>query len=471
VFVNTACRSKAHYLTPTIEVTASNSGLEPKSRLSECLAAIRIGDGLGHRFTRNVLWSALGTVASQSFTLISSACAARILGRIPYGQLGIVQSTLTMFGTFAGFGLGITATRYVAELRTVDPPRARRILGLSSLTAALTGSLLGLALIGLAPWLTQTLPGVRELITPLRYGALWLAFLAFNGAQNGSLSGLEAFHVIAKLNILRGVLTVPAVIIGAMVWGVPGVMAATACVAGIICICTARSLSVHCRAINLRPVFRSALSEISVLWRFSFPAVLAGCLVGPITWATHMLLLSNKTGFSEMAIITIATQWRAAIMFLPSTLAQPFLAMLTGIRAQNNRFQGSSLLKWTLLSVAILSAVPAIAVVLLSPLILRAYGPGYTDGTPILGLYAMVAVISSIANVIGHVIVSDGQMWPGFALNALWAAALLGFSFILVPTRGAMGLAESMLLAYGLHGITVYVYARRCVWDVNTRTK
>jgi len=55
------------------------------------------------------------------------------------GQLGMVQSTAGMFGIFAGFGMGLTANKHVAELKIKDPARAGRIIGLSSLVSWTTG--------------------------------------------------------------------------------------------------------------------------------------------------------------------------------------------------------------------------------------------------------------------------------------------------------------------------------------------
>ena len=54
----------------------------------------------------------------------------------------MIQSTVGMFGVFAGFGLGLTATKHVAEFRQSDPDRAGRIIGLSGLFAIGPGGLM-----------------------------------------------------------------------------------------------------------------------------------------------------------------------------------------------------------------------------------------------------------------------------------------------------------------------------------------
>jgi len=38
-----------------------------------------------------------------------------LLGTVGFGELGVIQSTVGMFGVFAGLGLGMTATKYVAS--------------------------------------------------------------------------------------------------------------------------------------------------------------------------------------------------------------------------------------------------------------------------------------------------------------------------------------------------------------------
>ena len=79
---------------------------------------------LGKRLLRGTIWTLLGTVVSRALGLGAAIFAARILGKAVYGELGILQSTVGMLGTFAGFGMGTTATKYVAELRSRNPAKA-----------------------------------------------------------------------------------------------------------------------------------------------------------------------------------------------------------------------------------------------------------------------------------------------------------------------------------------------------------
>src|SRR5580698_9969778 len=72
---------------------------------------------LSVRLARGVFWSLVGAVLARGLGVASSIIVARVLGITAFGEFTIIQSTVGLFGTFAGLGLGITATKYVAELR------------------------------------------------------------------------------------------------------------------------------------------------------------------------------------------------------------------------------------------------------------------------------------------------------------------------------------------------------------------
>lgn len=91
------------------------------------------------RFTIGTLWTLIGSVFASALSVAVSIMVAREMGKQIYGEFGVIQSTITMFQTFAGFGLGVTATRYVAEFKTKDPGRAGRIIQLTNLVSICTG--------------------------------------------------------------------------------------------------------------------------------------------------------------------------------------------------------------------------------------------------------------------------------------------------------------------------------------------
>lgn len=71
--------------------------------------------------------------------------------------------------------------------------------------------------------------------------------------------------------------------------------------------------------------------EISVLWRFSFPAALSSALVGPANWMCNVMLVNQSAGYGEMGIYNAAIQWNSIIIFLPALMSQVFLPLMTEI--------------------------------------------------------------------------------------------------------------------------------------------
>src|SRR5258708_12805579 len=96
---------------------------------------VLFGRSLRARFARAAFWSTGGSVSAQLGAFVSTIVCARILGPVDFGKLGIVRSTVLMFGTFAGLGLGAAASKYVADYRPTNPQRAARVIALFPLTS------------------------------------------------------------------------------------------------------------------------------------------------------------------------------------------------------------------------------------------------------------------------------------------------------------------------------------------------
>src|ERR1035437_1760311 len=159
---------------------------------TKAISGIWAADSLRGRFARGAVWSLIGAVISQGSNLAASVITARLLGREQFGEYGMIQSTVGMLGVFAGLGLGVTATKYVAEFRTLNPERAGRIIALGCAVAIVLGGLLALCLLAYAPVLAAKTLHAPGLADELRIASLLLFFNALNGAQTGALSGLEA---------------------------------------------------------------------------------------------------------------------------------------------------------------------------------------------------------------------------------------------------------------------------------------
>ena len=74
----------------------------------------------------------MGTALSKVLSTVSWVIVGRLLGKTGFGEIGMIQNTVGIFGAAAGFGMGMAATKYVAEYRRTDPNRAGRFIALAS---------------------------------------------------------------------------------------------------------------------------------------------------------------------------------------------------------------------------------------------------------------------------------------------------------------------------------------------------
>lgn len=177
---------------------------------------------LGARLARGTFWTVVGSVLSRVLGLGSSVVVARLIGRTAYGELGMIQLTAGMFGTFAGFGIGVTATKYVAQLRESQRSRCGRMIGLSLTVATLGGVVAGGCLFLFAPWLASSSLGAPHLTPLLKASAGSAVFGAIQGAYLGALAGFEAFRKVAWVNWFSSMLGVAVVVLGTVLDGLGG---------------------------------------------------------------------------------------------------------------------------------------------------------------------------------------------------------------------------------------------------------
>jgi O-antigen/teichoic acid export membrane protein len=399
------------------------------------------------RLGRNAIWAVLGSTSTRVSSLVAMIVVARLLSTARFGAFGIVQSTVITFQLFAGLGLGLTATKYIASLRVTDRARAGRVAALSLLFSAANGLLFGLVMFVSAEWIADHAFHVTELAEPLRLGSVLMLLSAISAAQAGCFSGLQAFKLSAYANVATAALSLVTTILGTIHFGVSGALSGMA--VGVLAGCSLNSILLHsaARDAGITIDFKHCLQEARILWSFSLPAGLSGIMVAPAMWLCTSLLV-RSAGLKEMGLFSAANQWFAALLFLPTVLEQVTLPMLASS-------EGGSAKRILALSVALngIIILPAAAVLAVaSPLIMRLYGPGFVQAWPTLVVVCLTTVVMAMQMPVGQLIISSDRMWWGCALNLAWALALTGFT-LLFGQHSALGLASARLLAYILHSL------------------
>ncbi len=413
---------------------------------------------IGYRLAKGMFWSMAGAVISRGLMMIASIFVARILGKTGFGEWGMVHSTVGMFGTFAGFGLGLTATKHVAEFRESDPARAGRIIGLSSLVATGTGGVMALGLFLFAPWLAEHTINAPHLAGVLRIGALILYLSALNGAQTGALSGFEAFKTIARVNLLTGVVSFPVLTFGAWRGGLEGAVWASAGNLAFNWLLNFLALRREAHRFGVPTAFRNCTAELPILWKFSLPAVLAGAMVGPVTWACNAMLVRQPGGYGERGVLNAARQWQTMLLFLPGMLGGVVLPILSEQIGKGDTRQSMKTMTSAIKVNALLVLPFVLLASLISPYIMGMYGAGFRSGWPTLVVVLFTTGLVAVQTPVGQVIAASGRMWMGFAMNTGWALVLIVCTLLLVR-HGSLGLAGAGAISYLVHAVWTFGFA------------
>lgn len=423
---------------------------------------------LGYRLARGAFWSLAGSFISRGLGLLAAILVGRMLGKDDYGALGIIQNTIGMFGTLAGFGMGLTANKHVAEFKQSDPARAGRIIGAASALAWLASGIMAVALFFAAPWLAAHTLSAPHLTGLLRLGALLLLLGGINGAQTGALSGFESFKTIARINLLSGLFSFPLMLLGAWQWGLVGVVWALILVQLLNCLLCYQAVRAEAARFHIPIVMKSTAADRRLFWSFSMPAVLAGVLNSFIGWGASALVVNQPGGYGDMGLYNAASRVKLLPEMFLGMLIAPMLPILSESfgKKDHHTFQRTLLFNFTL---AVLIIIPVSLVQAAAPaLTLLPFGAEYRGGLETVQWLMLHAVAYALIFPMGSILISMGEMWFSWMVNLLYAVLFGLGAWWLVPRHGAAGYAAAMVLAYVIANIPCVIFLYRKLPGVMT---
>ena len=413
------------------------------------------------RLTLGVFWSLAGAIIFRGLTLCASIVCARFLGKTGFGELGMIQSTVGTCGIFAGLGLGLTATKYVAAYRDKDPGKVGRILALSAVAAFLSSATIGVLLIAVARPLARDVLSASHLSGALAIGAGLVFFGGLNGAQTGALAGFEAFQTISKVNALAGLSSLPMVLFGVWRWGLDGAVWGLVASMAVNWLLNNRALRRECLRSGIPYDFGNCLRELRVLYEFSLPAFLASIVVGPALWVCNAILAHQPDGYSQLGLYTAADRWRLLILFVPTSIFGLVVPVLSNLYGTGDLLGFRRVLRINVLLNSGLVLVLAIVIAVFAHTFMSIFGTGFRAGWPILVILSFSALPEALNTVLGHPLIVSDAMWWRFGFDVLLAVLLIVAAAILIPRWGAFGLACGYGLTFSAVSSGLYLFGKR----------
>lgn len=420
---------------------------------------------LGRRFAKTSFWSFIGTALARSSGLLTSIILARLLGKIGYGQLGIIVSTVGALNVVGNIGLGLTTTRYVSHLRDSDPDGAGRTAGSALLVAFFSYGICSLALFIFAPLLTQRMLNAPLLANDLRLASGMLLLGGIDGVQLGILAGLEAFRSIAKVMLLRGGVNLVVTFLCAWRFGFRGAVAAMVLMALFGALANHNGIRKSAAAAKVRIIYKFDRTQFKLLWSFSLPAFMVALLGLPSVWVVNAFLVNQPNGYQEMALLTAATQWGAVANLVPTVLSSAGVSIQSNLLGAGDHQNFHKMVRYNfLLQVGGMVSV-VVLIMISSPWIMWFYGKDFSAGSSVLVIMCVGWVLMSVGSVFWDSMVSAGRIWWGFSFKLLSACVLLLASWWLIGI-GARGVAIANVLSFGCFAVLqggYYLWKRKAV--------
>ena len=402
---------------------------------------------IAKRMMSGAFWSFTGTALGKFFVFLTGIICARILGKEQFGELGMVRSTIGMFIILGAGGIGVTATRFISLYRRDQQAHAASIYKLSTRFATTLGILTTLILLFSAGFLANNILESPKLTFSLIIGCFVLFLSILNSSENGTLAGFEDFRAIAFNTLIGSIVESVGMIVGAYFFQIEGAIGGFGI--GVLALYLANKLSairdlrknsIHSKG---QPVFKE---DWKLIYQYCIPATLSALSVTPVFWIIRsMLVRSNDYG--ELGIFEAADQWKVILLFIPGTICQIVLPIMSSI-TDSKTFRRT--LMGNLALIGGIATFLSIASWILASFIMPLYGEAFTDTTP-LTLLAISTIPTAIAQILEMTLYSRNKIWTCFTYNMLWGVAAVILSYIFLQQyHGASGIALAILIAYCL---------------------
>ena len=419
---------------------------------------------VANRLLKGIRWNIIAEVLNRGSIFASNIIIAQLIGLKSFGKIAIIQSTILAITGVAQLSMGITATKYVAELRTKNCNRINNILGLCSQVTAVTGFLFAAGVFLAAPWIAVDVLDAADLTSLLRIASVAILFSAINAFQIGTLAGLEAFDVIAKLGFIQGCITIGAISVLTWVFSITGAALALSINSIISCILYRWFMTAELNKQSLKVEYNRAWNEKGVFFFFALPTSLSAFIGFPTIWGVRALLVNQPSGYDELGIFAAVFGLCSLLLVAPTIARKVVTPVLNNLYGANEENSFKKLLFGNTTLMTIMAFISGIFMILFARPLLKFYGLEFVRGSTLVWVLALAFTFQVFHESLFQAIVAVGNMWWHLILVALHSFFLFVFSYVWIPKYYAKGLAASYLVAYSVTcfvTILIFVHQRR----------
>lgn len=379
---------------------------------------------------KDSFWALFGNSLGKVLSLLASVIVARFLEKDVYGEYGMIKNTLVLIAVFSSFGLGYTATKFIAENNgnNVYISNLHKVI---SVVTLLSGGLISLVILFFAPQIALFLEA-PHLTGMLRCSALIVLLNAYNTTQLGELSGFGAYKEIAFNNTIVGVLNFILSFILTYLYNLDGAVISLLIIYIFNCLLNRYSLKKYVTLTKYD--FRLMSKIMKKIASFSFPVAMQESLYSISHWITVTLVV-KLSDYGELGVLSVTAQWGAILLFVPGALRNVALSHLSktiNVDRTNNEIIFKRLMFVNFIS----TFIPFLVVAALSKWIISWYGSSYSGIELIFNIAIFTTIISSMTNIYTQQFMSLNKNWFLFFSKLFRDILIVVVSYFLIIKYG-----------------------------------
>lgn len=392
----------------------------------------------------SAIWSSVSHILSRGSLMLSGMLLASNLSPEMFATYSYFQITATMIATYSALGLGVSASKYFAELSNDKESKYNIDIVTTLFSLALLLSILSTLIILIIPnsFLSSNL-NISN--TTFSFAVL---VLALSVVPNGAVIGLEKYKQSALFSFLNSIILLIGAFLSIKLNDI------TYSIYSFIIGSANQSLGnlfITLKAIpslslaSLLKIKKYALLEIS---KFTGPLIFISLFTASSGWLLGKSLL-KAYGELEFAAYSIGLQWFSVALFLPGMISRVVLPRLVRKEANNK-----SMLRYACLISIGLSSIIFILGSIFRKQIVSFYGSDYVSYEYMLVGFLFTTILYAPANTLGNAIIATVGTMKWLSITIGWFACLMSVFYLNLPNQAvfsaiyAQVCAASFLLVY-----------------------
>lgn len=393
--------------------------------------------------------------------IIISKSVALFLGTEGMGLIGIYNSTVNLFKSFAGLGISQSAVKDIAENNVAGETEKRdTIITIVNKLILFTGLLGGVVIIIMSPYLSKTSFGTTEYTLPFILLSIVVFLTIINEGQLAILKGLRMLRILAKASLWGAFVGLFVSVPLYYIWGLKGIIPSLIAIALVSVTYSSyyvKKVGNQSRTITVKETLRKSLPMIKMglaLMYLSLAGILSEFIV--------KIFISHTTGIDSVGIFQAGSTIIIAYFGIITTaLTTDYYPRISAVN-QNNSALTDEVNRQT--TVGLLLIFPLIIIFLfLMPVFIRLlYSPEFLRSTAYLQFAVFGILLNIGSNSMGMILLAKQASHTFVWTTTIITCLTIGLNIALYYFYGLPGLGISTIVIACMHmGLMTWIMKRQ----------